>query len=380
MGKEAKYVVRLSNEERGQLENLVARGRVAKATRQRAQMLLHADQGQKGPGTVDEAIADLVGVSLSTVHRVRQQFVEEGLEVSLYRKPATNRQYRKLDGRQEAHLVALACSSPPAGRVCWTMQLLADKLVELEIIESIGREAVRTTLKKNVLQPWRKEQWVLPPEQNADFVCAMEDTLEVYQRPYDPQRPIVCFDEQSRQLTKETRQTVPAAPGRLARVDYEYERNGTANLFMVFEPLAGKRRVKVTDRRTALDFAEVIRELVDSYPGAEKIVLVMDNLNTHKLASLYEAFAPDEARRLIERLEVHYTPKHGSWLNMAETELSVMTKQCLRRRIPDKPMLIGEVAAWESSRNTARCRIDWRFTTADARIKLKRLYPSIQVG
>ena len=190
----------------------------------------------------------------------------------------------------------------------------------------------------------------------------------------------MCFDEQSRQLTKETRRAIPAAPGRPARVDYEYERNGTANLFMIFEPLAGKRRVKVTDRRTALDFAEVIRELVDSYPMAEKIVLVMDNLNTHKMASLYEAFAPDEARRLIERLEVHYTPKHGSWLDMAETELSVMTKQCLRRRIPDKPTLVSEVAAWESSRNTARCRIDWRFTTADARIKLKRLYPSIQFG
>ena len=221
---------------------------------------------------------------------------------------------------------------------------------------------------------------MLPPEQNADFVCAMEDVLEVYQRPYDPQRPVVCFDEQSRQLTKETRRAIPTAPGRPARVDYEYERNGTANLFMIFEPLAGKRRVKVTDRRTALDFAEVIRELVDSYPMAEKIVLVMDNLNTHKMASLYEAFAPDEARRLIERLEVHYTPKHGSWLDMAETELSVMTKQCLRRRIPDKPTLVREVAAWESARNTARCHIDWRFTTANARIKHKRLYPSIQAG
>ena len=156
MGKEAKYVVRLSSEERGQSENLVARGRVAKAIRQRGQVLLRADQGEEGPGTVDEAIVDLVGVSLSTVHRVRQQFVEEGLEASLYRKPATNRQYRKLDGVQEAHLVALACSSPPAGRVCWTMQLLADKLVELEIVESIGREAVRTTLKKTSFSPGAK--------------------------------------------------------------------------------------------------------------------------------------------------------------------------------------------------------------------------------
>ena len=167
----------------------------------------------------------------------------------------------------------------------------------------------------------------MPPEQNADFVCAMEDVLEVYQRPYDPQRPVLCFDEQSRQLTKERVGRFPPRRGVRARVDYEYERNGTANLFMIFEPLAGKCcAVKVTDRRTALDFAEVIRELVDSYPRAEKIVLVMDNLNTHKMASLYEAFVPDQARRLIGRLEVHYTPKHGSWLDMAETELSVMTE------------------------------------------------------
>jgi transposase len=208
----------------------------------------------------------------------------------------------------------------------------------------------------------------------------MEDVLEVYQRPYDPRRPVVCFDEQSKQLIREIRRPVPAAPGRPERIDYEYERNGTANLFMVFEPLAGRRRVKVTDRRTAIDFAEVLRETVDGHPTADKIVLVMDNLNTHKMASLYEAFPPEEARRLIERLEIHYTPKHGSWLNMAETELSVLTKQCLNRRLADQPTLIRETAAWEASRNTARCRIDWQFTTKNARIKLKRLYPSIQVG
>jgi hypothetical protein len=221
---------------------------------------------------------------------------------------------------------------------------------------------------------------VLPPEQNADFVCAMEDVLEVYQRPYDAVRPVVCFDEQSKQLIRETRVPLPAAPGQAARIDYEYERNGTANLFMIFEPLAGHRRVKVTDRRTKQDFAIVIRELVDSYPTADKIVLVMDNLNTHKPASLYEAFAPDEARRILDKLEIHYTPKHGSWLNIAECELSVLTKQCLNRRIAEKSTLAREVAAWESDRNTAECCIDWRFTTADARVKLKRLYPSIQLG
>lgn len=191
---------------------------------------------------------------------------------------------------------------------------------------------------------------------------------------------MVCFDEQSKQLIRETRTPVPASPGRPERVDYEYERNGTANLFMMFEPLAGKRRVKVTDRRTARDFGEVLRGLAESYPTAEKIVLVMDNLNTHKPASLYEVFPPEEARRIWERFEVHYTPKHGSWLNMAETELGVMTKQCLNRRIPENDILVREVAAWEHSRNENRCRVDWQFTTRDARIKLKRLYPSIQPG
>jgi hypothetical protein len=224
-----------------------------------------------------------------------------------------------------------------------------------------------------------KEQWVIPPKANAEFVCAMEDVLEVYTRPYDPKRPQVCLDEASKQLVAETRTPLPLAPGQAARVDYEYERRGTANLFMRFEPLAGRRRVKVTERRTAVDFAWVIKELVDEdYPEAEKIVLVMDNLNTHKPASLYEAFEPAEARRLLDKLEIHYTPKHGSWLNMAETELSVLSRQCLDRRIDNQPELTGEVAAWEHRRNDAEVTVDWRFTTADARIKLKRLYPSIQ--
>ena len=221
---------------------------------------------------------------------------------------------------------------------------------------------------------------MIPPPANADFVCAMEDVLEVYKRPYDSERPVVCLDETSKQLIGETRTPVPAAPGQPARIDYEYERKGTANLFMVFEPLAGWRWVKVTERRTALDFAAVIRELADRcYPDAKKIVLVMDNLNTHKLASLYEAFAPEEARRLVERLEIHYTPKHGSWLDMAETELSVLARQCLNRRIDNADALSREIRAWEQRRNEAVCKIEWRFTTKNARIKLKRLYPSIQL-
>jgi DDE superfamily endonuclease len=209
----------------------------------------------------------------------------------------------------------------------------------------------------------------------------MEDVLAVDQRPYDPTRPVVCLDEQSKQLIRETRTPVPATSGRPERVDSEYERNGTANLFLAFEPLAGRRRVTVTDRRTKVDFARVVRALVDEqYPQAETVVLVMDNPNTHKPSSRYEAFAPAEARRLIERLEVRHTPKHGSWLNVAETELSVLSRQCLNRRIGEKADLRSAVAAWEKSRNTAKCRVDWQFTTADARVKLKRLYPSIRTG
>lgn len=208
----------------------------------------------------------------------------------------------------------------------------------------------------------------------------MEDVLEVFHRPYDPRRPQVCFDECSKQHTKETRLPLPPQPGEVAKYDYEYERNGTSNLFMFFAPLESWRHVKVTDRRTMVDFAHCMRDLVDvHFPDAEKIVLVMDNLNTHKFASLYEAFRPEEARRIIEKLEIHYTPKHGSWLNMAEIELSVLQRQCLDARIPDQPTLIQQVTAWENQRNAAEATVHWRFTTEDARIKLHRLYPTIDV-
>lgn len=206
----------------------------------------------------------------------------------------------------------------------------------------------------------------------------MEDVLEVYTRPYDERFPQVCLDEKSKQLVSEVREPLGAKPGRVARYDYEYEREGTANLFIVSEPLAGWRHLDVTERRTKIDWAHCIKELVDvHYPEAEKIVLVMDNLNTHTPAALYEAFDPTQARRLYEKLEIHYTPKHGSWLNMAEIELSVLARQCLDQRIPDQETLAEEVGAWEEERNAAESSIEWRFTSADARIKLKHLYPEI---
>jgi hypothetical protein len=206
----------------------------------------------------------------------------------------------------------------------------------------------------------------------------MEDVLEVYQRPHDPEYPVVCVDETSKQLVAETRVRIAAKPGQPARYDYEYKRNGTANLFMIFAPLEGWRHVEVTDRHTAVDYAQVLKAIADmNFPKAKKIVLVQDNLNTHKPASLYEAFPAAEARRLVERFEWHYTPKHGSWLDMAEAELSVLSGQCLDRRIADKQTLTEEAAAWEESRNKKHVKADWQFTTADARVKLKRLYPAL---
>jgi hypothetical protein len=224
-----------------------------------------------------------------------------------------------------------------------------------------------------------KEQWCIPPEANAEFVCQMEDVLEVDHRPYDETRPLVCLDEASRQLIGEVTRPIPAEPGQPERFDYEYVRNGTANLFMISEPLLGWRAVQVTERRTAKDFAEVVRWLVEEvHEEAETIVLVVDNLNTHKPASLYEAFPPEQARRIAERIEWHYTPKHGSWLNMAEIELSVLQRQALGDRIESHEQLARVTSVWEEDRNERGVEVKWRFTTADARIKLHRLYPSLQ--
>jgi len=219
--------------------------------------------------------------------------------------------------------------------------------------------------------------WVIPPEQNADFVATMEHVLGVYRRPYDPKYPVVCLDEMPRQLIGETRLPIPARPGIVAKYDYEYKRNGTCNVFIAVEPLAGKRMTKVTKHRKMPDWAQFTAEIDKMYPEAEKITLVQDNLNTHKPGSWYETFSPEKARRLMERFELVYTPKHGSWLNVAEIELNVLSGQCLSRRIGEIERLKREVAAWEQSRNNANAKVNWQFTAEDARIKLKRLYPTL---
>jgi len=219
---------------------------------------------------------------------------------------------------------------------------------------------------------------VIPPEQNANFVAKMEDVLSVYKRPHDPKRPVVCMDEMPRQLIREVRTPLPIEPGKPKRHDYHYKRNGVVNLFMFFEPLAGWRTVMVREQRTKIDWARCMKRLLDKhYPDAEKVILVMDNLNTHGLSSFYEAFAPEEACRLAQRLEIHYTPEHGSWLNMAEIENSAMARQCLSRRIPEKQVMEEETSVWSKQRNEAGAVANWRFRTEDARIKLRRLYPNI---
>lgn len=233
---------------------------------------------------------------------------------------------------------------------------------------------------KNEIKPWLKQQWVIPPKASAPFVANMEDVLDVYARRYDAQRPVVCVDEGGKQLIGDIREPLPVRVGYPAREDSEYQRGGVANLFMAFEPLRGRRHVEVTERKTSVDFARFLRRISEEwYPKTEKIVLVCDNLSTHSPAAFYEAFEPDEARRLTNRFEWHYTPQHGSWLNVAEMELSVLMRQCLDRRVPDSTTLSREIATWEQQRNEAQVVVRWQFTTADARIKLRKLYPTIQL-
>ena len=374
-----KYIVTLTTAERDPLLTLISTGHASARRLTHARILLKADSTPGQPGWSDQDISAALEASPVTVARVRQLLVEEGLEAALRRRPARHSRPRKLDGDQEAHLIALACSAPPVGRKRWTPRLLAAKMVELAYVDVVSHETVRQVLNDNELKPWRQKRWCIPPDADADFVYHLEDVLDVYKRPADPRRPLVCLDETSKQLVSETRRPWPAAPGQPARYDYEYERQGVCNLFMFGAPLQGWRHVKVTDRRTKHDWAYCMQDLVEvHFPGAERIPVVQDQLNTHNPAALYEVFEPAAAKRILDRLEFHYTPKHGSWLNIAEIELSVLTQQCLDQRIPDRVTLEQETLAWETARNAAGATVDWQFTTPDARIKLKHLYPKIE--
>jgi transposase len=364
-----RYRVELSHVERTELEALLSGGKHAARKLKRAQILLAADAGAG-----DEEITRSIGTSDSTVYRTKRRFVLGNLEAALSEEPRPGAE-RKLTGKQEALLVATACSKPPAGRARWTLELLAGAMVKLTEHGELSRETVRRRLAENDLKPWRRDMWCIP-EVDGTYVARMEDVLDLYAEAPDPRRPVVCFDESPTQLIGEVRQPIPATPGQRERYDCEYRRNGTANLFVFLDAHQPWRTVKVTERRTARDFAECMRDLVDlHYPKAELIRVVLDNLSTHSPGALYEAFPAPEARRILRRLEFHYTPKHASWLNMVEIEIGVLQSQCLDRRIGDRKTLQTEVAAWEDRRNTTGARIKWMFTTQQARIKLLRAYP-----
>ena len=377
-----KYIITLTEEERTQLETMLAKGKAAVRKLTHARILLKADISPGSPRWTDARISEALEVDVSTVANVRERFVLEGFEVALQGHSTRNHRQRRIDGECEARLIAALCGPAPEGYARWSLRLLADKAVELEIIdEPISYETVRQALQANELKPWLKKEWCIPPKQSGEFVCHMEDILEVYHRPLDPKRPLACMDELPYQLISETRTPLPPRPGQTQCCDYEYKREGVVNIFMVFAPLLGQRWTRVTKRRTYKDWAYLVRDIVDVlFPDAEQVILVMDNLNTHVGGALYEAFPPDEARRILNKLEIHYTPKHGSWLNMAETELSVLSRQCLDRRIATQQFLEREVSTWNRERNASATTVDWQFTTADARIKLKRLYPVIVVS
>ena len=359
----------LTPDERQHLQALVSGGRGAVRRIKRAQILLAADARSS-----DERIALHVGVGTSTVYRTKQRFVEEGLERALREAPRPGAP-RKLGASDEALLVAVACSDPPAGRARWTLDLLAGEMVHLTAHETLSGDTVGRRLAELKLKPWQEKMWCVPTV-DAAYVARMEDILDLYAEAPDPRRPVVGFDETPRQLIGEARVPIRAEPGKPRRVDYEYVRNGTANVFMFVDVNRPWRHAKVTDHRTCVDFAECMRDLVDDhYPEAERIRVVLDNLSAHSAAALYQAFPPAEARRILSRLEFHFTPKHASWLNMVEIEIGVMVTQCLDRRIPDKATLVTEVAAWEHRRNTEQARITWMFTVDHAREKLGRVYP-----
>ena len=366
-----RYRVTLSQTERDQLTVLLNGGKHPSRKLKRAQILLAADAG-----ITDDTIAATLGVSGSAVYRIKRRFVEGNLELALAEEERPGAA-RKLTGREEALLVATACSSPPQGRARWTLGLLADEMVKLTEHADLSYETVRRRLAENELKPWQKTMWCIP-KVDGTYVARMEDVLDLYAEEADPKRPVVCFDESPTQLIGEVRAPIPAAPGQPERYDSEYKRNGTANLFVFLDAHQPWRHVKVTDHRTASDFAYCMRDLADvHYAEADVIRVVLDNLSTHTAGALYETFTAEEAHRLLKRLEFHYTPKHASWLNMVEIEIGVLRGQCLDRRIGERDQLESEIAAWQKQRNESGAHIKWMFTTERARVKLARAYPKV---
>ena len=366
-----RWRVELHASERDELKALLSGGTEGVRRIKRAQILLSADRG-----ATDAEIARQLGCALSTVTRTKRRFVEGNLEWALSEAPRPGAA-RKLSGDEEAVLIAVACSDPPAGHARWTLELLCDAMVRLTNHESISHETVRRRLAENQFKPWRQDRWSIP-KVDAAYVAAMEDVLDLYNEPHDPSRPVVSFGETQMQLIGETRTPLPAKPGQCRRYDHECRRNGTANLFVFLDVHRPWRKVKVTERRASADFAACMQDLTDiHYPEARKIRAVLDNLPTHRAAASCRSLPAKEGRRILRRLEFHNTPKHASWLNMVEVEIGVLLGQCLNRRIPDMKTLEAEVAAWEKRRNEDKGRIKWMFTLDKARDKMGKAYPKL---
>ena len=368
-----KYTVELTEEEKTELLALTSKGKASARLLKRAYILLMADDQKPSM-----EIAHTLYVSESTVQRTKQCFVEYGLSEALNEgsRPGAP---RKLNPKQEGLLIALACSAPPQGCSRWTLNLLADRFIALtDMDEPVSVETIRRRFKENELKPWQKKMWCVG-DMNADYIAQMEHILDLYAQPENPHQPVIHFDEGMKQLVKDIKPTTKVKPGQPAKQDYEYKRVSVANLFVFFDRHQGWRTVKATQSKKAADFAGCMKELVDiHYPSAEKVHVVMDNYGTHKAGSLYQTFEPQEALRIMQRLEFHYTPKHASWLNMVEIEIGNMNQQCLDRRIPSWEKLVTELAAWEKRRNEAKASIKWLFNVDKAREKLNRAYDNLK--
>ena len=365
-----KYPVKLSDEERQQLLALIKKGIHQTRKITRARILLLADEERPYNG-----IATYLHCSEPTVTNICRRYCKESLGIAINDKPRPGAP-RKLDGRFEAKVTAIACSEPPEGRARWTLRLLADQLVELGFIESISHTQVGRILEKNDLKPWQHKEWCIG-KVTSEFLWLMEKLLDLYEQPYNPKRPLVCFDERPCQLIDDVLTPLAMEPGKPKREDTQYERKGVCSLLVAFEPLTGQRFVQIRKQRTKQDYARFMKELADVHsPKAEQIALVQDNLNTHSPGSFYATFSAQEAFALAERFQMHYTPRHASWLNMVEIELSILSRQCLKRRIGDMKTLEQQVLALVKERNAQKATVQWQFTKNKARNKLERLYPN----
>ena len=386
-----KYKVELTEDESKQLKEITHKGNKFSArTIMHANVLLQTNDATSGKKT-DRGIADMFSISKTTVNQIRKAYATEGLNGALYRKTRlTAPILSKIAGEFEALAIAAALSPAPQERARWTLRLLAEHCMEKQYIVSISYVTIGEMLNTNQVKPHISEYWCIPKENDAGFVANMEDVLNIYQRPYNPSVPVICMDEKPIQFLDEARQRIKAKPLRIdpdtdvakegytEKIDSEYVRCGHGSIFMVTEPLAGWRHVEARDTRKKEDFALIMRKVMEErFMQAEKIILVADNLNTHNKASFYEAFEPKAAFRMAQKFEFHYTPTHGSWLNIAECELSSLAKECLgNRRINSTDSLNEVLSLWEGDRNKRQKGVNWQFTADDARIKLKRLYPT----